>query len=120
MFNFTDGIVGDVLFWSLRKCIGHEYDFPTHRAWVRIFSAMLKVRIMPSLTILYLTYLTYTYINYIHIYTYIYIHIYIIQVIVPVALQYELRNGEAQIDRLRVAQEEKPTEVSRASVASTM
>ena len=111
-YDYTDGIVGDVLFWSLRKCIGHEYDFTTHRAWVRIFSAMLKVRIIPSLTILYLTYLTYTYINY--------IHIYIIQVIVPVALQYELRNGEAQIDRLRVAQEEKPTEVSRASVASTM
>ena len=46
-YDYTDGIVGDVLFWSLRKCIGHEYDFTTHRAWVRIFSAMLKVRIMP-------------------------------------------------------------------------
>ena len=115
-YDYTDGIVGDVLFWSLRKCIGHEYDFTTHRAWVRIFSAMLKVRIMTPSDHLeaYHSSLTYT-CTYI---TLIYIHI--IQVIVPVALQYELRNGEAQIDRLRVAQEEKPTEVSRASVASTM
>lgn len=37
------GIVGDVLFWSLRKCIGRSYDQPTHHAWVKIMSRMLKI-----------------------------------------------------------------------------
>jgi hemoglobin-like flavoprotein len=37
------GIVGDVLFWSLRKCLGPDYDSATHSAWVKIFCSMLKV-----------------------------------------------------------------------------
>jgi hemoglobin-like flavoprotein len=37
------GIVGDVLFWTLQKCLGPEsYDEETERAWIKIYSSMLK------------------------------------------------------------------------------
>jgi hemoglobin-like flavoprotein len=37
------GIVGDVLFYSLQKCLGSEsYSEPTERAWIKIYSSMLK------------------------------------------------------------------------------
>ena len=53
-----------MLFWSLRRCLGADYDYTCHLAWVRIFCSMLKI-------------------------------------IVPIAIQWEMKNGEAQIDRLR-------------------
>ena len=37
------GIVGDVLFWTLRKCLGSEYDALTAVAWTKIYSYMLYV-----------------------------------------------------------------------------
>jgi len=37
------GVVGEVLFWTLRRCLGPEYDTRTHKAWVKIFSRMLSV-----------------------------------------------------------------------------
>jgi len=58
------GIVGEVLFWTLRHCLGPDYDPPTHNAWVKIYSRMLKV-------------------------------------MVPVAVVFEMRNGQAQIDRFK-------------------
>lgn len=58
------GIVGEVMFWSLRKCLGPVYDSDVHRVWVKIFSRMLKI-------------------------------------MVPVAVSFELRCGDAQIERLR-------------------
>ena len=63
--SIVDGVVGDVLFWSLRRCLGADYDYPSHLAWVRIFCSMLKI-------------------------------------IVPLAIQWEMKNGDAQIDRLRL------------------
>lgn len=47
-FSFcrTDGIVGDVLMWTLRKIMGEEYYTPKlHRIWVKIYSRMLKILI---------------------------------------------------------------------------
>ena len=39
------GIVGEVLFWSFRRCLGDLYDSATHLAWVRLFSSILAVLI---------------------------------------------------------------------------
>jgi hemoglobin-like flavoprotein len=36
------GIVGDVLFYTLQKCLGESYDDQTERAWIKIYSSMLK------------------------------------------------------------------------------
>lgn len=37
------GIVGDVLFWTLQRCLGPDtYDEDTERSWIKIYSAMLK------------------------------------------------------------------------------
>ena len=44
-FFLTDGIVGEVLFWTLRKCLGRAYDARTHGAYVKILSRMLKVMV---------------------------------------------------------------------------
>lgn len=60
------GIVGEVLFYSLKACLGPEYDHPTHKAWVKIFSQMLMA-------------------------------------IVPVAVTFEMKCGQAQTERLRSA-----------------
>lgn len=39
-----DGIVGDVLFWSIQKVIGEEaYTQEVHHAWIHIYSRLLKV-----------------------------------------------------------------------------
>ena len=37
------GIIGDVLFWTLHKCLGPEFDAQTAVAWTKIFSYMLHV-----------------------------------------------------------------------------
>lgn len=38
------GIVGEVMFWTLREVVGHEvFDKETHLAWIRIFSRILSV-----------------------------------------------------------------------------
>ncbi len=39
----SDGIVGDVLFYTLRKCLGIDYNLACHLAWVKIYCQMLKV-----------------------------------------------------------------------------
>lgn len=59
----SDGVVGEVLFYTLRRCLGPEYDSRTHRAWVKLFSRMLSV-------------------------------------IVPCAVQFEMRSGTSQATRL--------------------
>jgi hypothetical protein len=79
--DFVDGIVGDVLFWSLRKCLGSEYDAETHKAWVRIFCSMLKV-------------------------------------LVPNAVDWELKNGDAQIDCLRHKTGDGDTETISTGISS--
>lgn len=39
------GIVGEVLLWTLRYCLGMAYTNDVHQAWVRIVSRMLRVMI---------------------------------------------------------------------------
>lgn len=39
------GVVGEVLFYTLRTVTGPAYDMNTHRAWVLVFSSMLKTLI---------------------------------------------------------------------------
>lgn len=41
------GIIGEVMFWSLKVCLGELYDKETHHAWVKLFSSMLAV-IIPA------------------------------------------------------------------------
>jgi hemoglobin-like flavoprotein len=41
----TDGVVGEVLFWAIRSCVGDLYTFDTHKAWVKIYSRMLKTMV---------------------------------------------------------------------------
>lgn len=42
----VDGLIGEVLFWTFRKCLGDEiYHVFVHSAWVKIFSQMLKILI---------------------------------------------------------------------------
>lgn len=39
-----DGVVGEVLFYVLRLCLGPlVYTYDVHRAWVKVYSRMLKV-----------------------------------------------------------------------------
>ena len=35
--------MGEVLFYTLKSCLGPEYDSATHKVWVKIFSRMLMV-----------------------------------------------------------------------------
>ena len=43
MFSFSDGIVGEALFWSLRETLGKEfYNLHLHQIWVKIYSRMLR------------------------------------------------------------------------------
>lgn len=35
--------IGEVMFWTLKHCLGPAYDGRTHSAWVKIFSKMLKI-----------------------------------------------------------------------------
>ena len=39
------GIIGEVLFFSIKECIGPAYTPVAHFAWVKIFCRMLKIRI---------------------------------------------------------------------------
>lgn len=40
------GVVGEVLFWSIRLCVGASvYTYDVHQAWVKIYSHMLKVMV---------------------------------------------------------------------------
>ena len=43
LMGFSDGIVGDVLFWALKTTIGRDFT-PDHRtAWVKVYCCMLRV-----------------------------------------------------------------------------
>lgn len=37
------GLFGEVLFATLKKCLGEEYDQATHAAWIKIYSRILSV-----------------------------------------------------------------------------
>eukprot|EP01039_Chlorochromonas_danica_P003562 gene3562-3901_t len=40
------GLVGEVLFWAIRQCIGLEsYTNEVHQAWVKIYSRMLRTMV---------------------------------------------------------------------------
>ena len=45
---YIDGIVGEVLFWVMRRCLGEAYDTPMHHIWVKIVSRMIKIMIPVS------------------------------------------------------------------------
>lgn len=38
-------LVGEVLFWSLHKCLGREYTKDVHKAWCKIFSRLLDMMV---------------------------------------------------------------------------
>lgn len=41
-----DGLVGDVLFWSLERCVGPDiYNQEMHEAWIKIYSRMLRTMV---------------------------------------------------------------------------
>lgn len=43
---FTDGLLGDVLFWALERCVGEDiYNHEMHIAWVKIYSRMLRTMV---------------------------------------------------------------------------
>lgn len=45
-FATLDGLVGEVLFWSIRQTIGPtHYTYDVHQAWVKIFSKMLTIMV---------------------------------------------------------------------------
>ena len=45
-FNISsDGIVGEVLFWTLKQCLGTAYDAYTHFLWVKVMSRMLRIMV---------------------------------------------------------------------------
>ncbi len=38
--------MGEVLFWSLRQCLGEEaYTLEVHSAWIKIYCHMLKIMV---------------------------------------------------------------------------
>mmetsp|Transcript_7988 Transcript_7988/g.13277 ORF Transcript_7988/g.13277 Transcript_7988/m.13277 type:complete len:277 (-) Transcript_7988:1668-2498(-) len=40
------GVVGEVLFWAVRRCLGPEcYSFESHSAWVGAYSRMLQIMV---------------------------------------------------------------------------
>lgn len=39
------GIVGEVLIWTLRRCLGSAYTPDVHVAWIRVLCRMLKVMV---------------------------------------------------------------------------
>ena len=44
--RYIDGMVGEVLFWSLRQVLGpNDYNLNAHRVWIRVYSRMLKVMV---------------------------------------------------------------------------
>lgn len=45
------GIVGEVLFWALRRCLGEQvYTLGVHRAWIKVFSRMLTTMVPVALS----------------------------------------------------------------------
>ena len=48
LYLYIDGIVSEVLFWTIRRCLGEAYDKTIHNIWVRIVSRMLKVMVPVS------------------------------------------------------------------------
>ena len=45
-FIYIDGIVGEVLFWSLKQCLGVQmYDMLAHQAWIKVYSRMLRIMV---------------------------------------------------------------------------
>ena len=40
-----DGLVGEVLFWSIKLCVGEMYNPEVHLAWVKIYSRMLRTMV---------------------------------------------------------------------------
>lgn len=42
----VDGLIGDVLFWSLARCVGQElYTDEVHQAFIKIMSRMLRTMV---------------------------------------------------------------------------
>lgn len=42
----SDGLVGDVLFWSISRCVGQElYTDEVHQAFIKIISRMLRTMV---------------------------------------------------------------------------
>ena len=41
----TDGIVSEVLFYTIRRCLGEAYDKEIHNVWVKVVSRMLKIMV---------------------------------------------------------------------------
>ena len=39
------GIVAEVLFWTVRRCLGTAYDKTVHSIWVKVVSRMLKIMV---------------------------------------------------------------------------
>ena len=37
------GIIGEVIFWTLKTVMRNDYTFAIHTAWVKIFSSMLRI-----------------------------------------------------------------------------
>lgn len=37
------GVVGEVMFWTLRKVLGKAFTSDIHNSWLKIFSGMLKI-----------------------------------------------------------------------------
>ena len=45
LYVCIDGVVGEVLFWVMRRCLGEAYDNPMHHIWVLIVSRMIKIMV---------------------------------------------------------------------------
>lgn len=42
----ADGLVGDVLFWSISRCVGQDvYTDDIHQAFIKIISRMLRTMV---------------------------------------------------------------------------
>lgn len=42
--TLLDGLFGEVLFWTIKSCLGSEvYTVQTHLAWIKFFSKILAV-----------------------------------------------------------------------------
>lgn len=47
----SDGVIGEVLFWSLGTCLGPDaYTLEAHTAWVKIMSRMLSIMVPIAVT----------------------------------------------------------------------
>ena len=41
----ADGIVSEVLFWTVRRCLGEAYTPEVQRIWTKVVSRMLKIMV---------------------------------------------------------------------------